>query len=236
MAISVTKNQPEKLASIEGNWTNDSCAPLYLVGWVDESSEKTYAIGVPCLLSFLSYGSFDATVPGIEKFPKDDWAPVNLAFQAYHVMIDLGFLLPLIGVVAWFVWWRRKKERMPRWLLWVCISTVFLAEVATIAGWWTAEVGRQPWLVWKVLRTDAGVSPTLTTGQVLLSLITFALLYALLLALFLFLLDRKIKHGPEAPEEPHESDLPNTFREVFRSRSQGRASGELELEEEHVAG
>jgi cytochrome d ubiquinol oxidase subunit I len=172
--------------------------------------------------------------PGIEKFPKDDWAPVNLAFQAYHVMIDLGFLLPLIGVVTWFVWWRRKKERMPRWLLWVCISTVFLAEVATIAGWWTAEVGRQPWVVWKILRTDAAVSPTLTTGQVLLSLITFALLYALLLVLFLFLLDRKIKHGPEAPEEPHGSDLPNTFREVFRSRSQGRASGELELEEEHV--
>jgi cytochrome d ubiquinol oxidase subunit I len=76
-------------------------------------------------------------------------------------MIDLGFLFPLIGVVAWFVWWRRKKERIPRWLLWVCISTVFLAEVATIAGWWTAEVGRQPWVVWKVLRTDAAVSPTL---------------------------------------------------------------------------
>ena len=165
MAISVTKNQPEKLASIEGNWTAESCAPLYLVGWVDESAEKTYAIGVPCLLSLLSYGSFDATVPGIEKFPKDDWAPVNLAFQAYHLMIDLGFLFPLIGVVVWFVWWRRKRERIPRWLLWVCISTVFLAEVATIAGWWTAEVGRQPWVVWKVLRTDAGASPTLTTGR-----------------------------------------------------------------------
>jgi cytochrome bd ubiquinol oxidase subunit I len=235
MAISVTKNQEPKLAAMEGNWTNQSCAPLYIVGWVDESAEKTYAIGVPCLLSFLSYGSFDATVPGLEKFPEKNWAPVNLSFQAYHAMIDLGFLFPLIGVVAWFVWWRRKRERMPHWLLWVCISTVFLAEVATIAGWWTAEVGRQPWVVWNVLRTDAGVSPTLTTGQVLLSLITFALLYALLLVLFLFLLDRKIKHGPEAPEEAHVSDLPNTFREVFRSRSQGRASGELELEEDHVA-
>ena len=81
------------------------------------------------------------------------------------------------------------------------------------------------------MRTSAAVSPTLTTGQVLLSLITFALLYALLLVLFLFLLDRKIKHGPEAPEEGKPTDLPNTFREVFRQRAQARASGDLELED-----
>jgi cytochrome bd ubiquinol oxidase subunit I len=186
---------------------------------------------VPCLLSFLSYGSFDAAVPGLEKFPEKNWAPVNLAFQAYHAMIDLGFLFPLIGVAAWFLWWRRIRERLPRWLLWICVSTVFLAEMATIAGWWTAEVGRQPWLVWNVLRTEAGVSPTLGTGDVLLSLITFALLYALLLVLFLFLLDRKIRHGPEPLEERHPTDLPNTFRELFRQRSQARASGELELED-----
>jgi cytochrome d ubiquinol oxidase subunit I len=120
---------------------------------------------------------------------------------------------------------------MPKWALWACVSTVFLAEVATIAGWWTAEVGRQPWVVWEVLRTNEAVSPTLTTGQVLLSLITFALLYALLLVLFLFLLDRKIKHGPEAPEAGGLADLPDTFRDVFRSRSQARASGELEMED-----
>src|SRR5262245_55156479 len=141
MAISVTKNQEPKLAAIEGNWKTQTCAPLYLVGWVDESARQTYAIGVPCLLSFLSYGTFDGAVPGLEKFPEKNWAPVNLAFQAYHAMIDLGFLFPLIGVVVWFVWWRRKRkgERLPTWLLWVSISTVFLAEVATIAGWWTAE-------------------------------------------------------------------------------------------------
>ncbi len=234
MAIAVTKNQPEKLASIEGNWTSESCAPLYLVGWVNEGSEKTYGLSVPCVLSFLSYGNFDATVPGIEKFPQKDWAPVNVAFQAYHVMIDLGFLFPLIGAAGWFVWRRRKGEHLPRWLLWTCVSTVFLAEVATIAGWWTAEVGRQPWIVWNVLRTDDAVSPTLSTPQVFLSLVTFALLYALLLALFLFLLDRKIKHGPEEPEPEKPGSLPDTFRELFGRKSQARASGELELED-HVA-
>jgi cytochrome bd ubiquinol oxidase subunit I len=235
MAIAVTKNQPEKLASIEGNWTSESCAPLYLVGWVNTGSETTTGLKVPCLLSFLSYGSFDATVDGLDTFPKKEWAPVNLSFQAYHLMIDLGFLFPLIGVVAWFVWWRRKGERMPRWLLWTSVSTVFLAEVATIAGWWTAEIGRQPWIVWEVLRTDEAVSPNLTTPQVFLSLVTFALLYALLLALFLFLLDRKIKHGPEEPEPPdRESGLPDTFRELFARKAQARASGDLELED-HVA-
>jgi cytochrome d ubiquinol oxidase subunit I len=235
MAIAVTKNQEPKLAAMEGTWQKQTCAPLYLVGWVNETDQTTVGLKVPCLLSFLSYGSFDAAVPGLTDFPKKEWAPVNLTFQAYHLMIDLGFLFPLIGVVAWLVWRRRKGERMPRWLLWTCVSTVFLAEVATIAGWWTAEIGRQPWIVWDVLRTDEAVSPTLSTPQVFLSLVTFALLYALLLALFLFLLDRKIKHGPEEPEPPgHETGLPDTFRELFSRRSQARASGELELED-HVA-
>ncbi len=112
---------------------------------------------------------------------------------------------------------------MPGWLLRIFVATVFLAEVATIAGWWTGEVGRQPWIVWNVLRTADAASPTLSTPEVLASLITFALLYLLLLGLFLFLLDRMIRQGPEPPElaEPAEA-LPDTFREVFRRR--GRAS------------
>jgi cytochrome d ubiquinol oxidase subunit I len=236
MAIAVTKNQEPKLAAMEGSWEPESCAPLYLVGWVNESAQTTTGLKIPCLLSLLSYGQFDATVPGLSQFPEKNWAPVNLTFQAYHAMIDLGFLFPLIGVVAWFVWRRRRRreEPMPRWLLWTCVSTVFLAEIATIAGWWTGEIGRQPWIVWNVLRTEDAVSPTLSTTEVFLSLVTFALLYALLFALFLFLLDRKIKHGPEPPEDPGSTPpLPDTFRELFRTRAQARASGELELED-HV--
>jgi len=106
---------------------------------------------------------------------------------------------------------------MPAWLLRVFIATVFLAEVATIAGWWTGEVGRQPWIVWNVLRTADASSPILSASDVLASLITFALLYLLLGALFLFLLDRMIRQGPE-PVEAAEltTPLPDTFREVFR--------------------
>jgi cytochrome d ubiquinol oxidase subunit I len=231
MAIAVTKNQVPKLAAMEGNWKDTSCAPLYIIGWVDESAQKTYAVGVPCLLSFLSYGSFHATVPGLaqspQQFPSSEWPPVNLVFQAYHVMIDLGFLFPLIGVVGWLYWRRRRDGAMPRPVLWAFVATVFLAEVATIAGWWTAEIGRQPWIVWNVLRTSDAVSPTLRTGQVLASLIMFALLYLLLLVLFVFLLDRKIKHGPERVGGQEQADaLPNTVRELFRSSREPRAHSE----------
>jgi cytochrome bd ubiquinol oxidase subunit I len=217
MAISVTKNQPEKLAAIEGNWKAESCAPLYLIGWVDASNQTTKGIAVPCLLSLLSYGGIHATVPGLAEYPSSTWDPVNLGFQAYHVMIDLGFLFPLIGVLAW-LYWRRRREKgdLPKLVSWSLVITVFLTEVATIAGWWTAEIGRQPWIVWQVLRTSDGVSTTLQTYQVFLSLLMFAVLYLLLLILFLRLLDRKIKEGPEPVAEVPEGSLPDTFREMFR--------------------
>jgi cytochrome d ubiquinol oxidase subunit I len=229
MAKTVTDNQVPKLAAMEGVWQSTSCAPLYLLGWVDESAHTTTAIPapVPCLLSILSYQRPNATVTGLLTFPSDVWAPVNLEFQVYHVMIDLGFLFPLIGIVAWFVWWRRQRHdrAMPGWLLRVLILPVFLTEVATIAGWWTGEVGRQPWIVWNVLRTADASSPTLSTADVLSSLITFALLYLLLGALFLFLLDRMIRQGPESAEAAMPSTpLPDTFREVFRRQSRASAA------------
>jgi cytochrome d ubiquinol oxidase subunit I len=140
-------------------------------------------------------------------------------------MIDIGFLFPLIGVVGW-LYWRRRRDRgtMPRVVLWALISTVFLAEVATIAGWWTAEIGRQPWIVWNVMRTADAVSPTLRTDQAFASLVMFALLYLLLLVLFVFLLDRKIKKGPEPLDEGDRPDsLPDTLREMFRREPRAHA-------------
>src|SRR5262249_18336559 len=172
-------------------------------------------------------GNFHATVPGLTQFPSDVWPPVNLEFQVYHVMINLGFLFPLLGVVGWLYWRRRRDTQMPRLVLWVFVSTVFLAEMAPLAAWWPAECGRQPWIVWNVLRTADAVSPTLRTGQALGSLIMFALLYLLLLILFVFLLDRKIKHGPERlPGGDEPDELPNTVRELFRTAREPRAHGE----------
>jgi cytochrome d ubiquinol oxidase subunit I len=219
MAVEVTDNQVPKLAAMEGSWTPQSCAPLYLVGWVNESAQTTTGIKIPCLLSFLSYQDFQAVVPGLNGsgFTSSVWPPVNLEFQVYHVMIDLGFLFPMIGVLAW-LYWRRRRDTgtMPKIVLWACVVTVFLTEIATIAGWWTAEIGRQPWIVWNVLRTSDAVSPTLETTQVFLSLVMFALLYLLLGILFIVLLDRKIKKGPEPVADVPEGDLPDTLREMFR--------------------
>ncbi len=225
MAIVVTRNQEPKLAAMEGSWYPQSCAPLYLVGWVNESTQTTTGLKIPCLLSLLSYGNIHATDPGLTQFPSDVWPPVNLTFQAYHVMIDLGFLFPMIGGVAWLYWRRRRVNGdLPKLVLWMLIVTVFLTEIAQTAGWWTGEIGRQPWIVWNVLRTADGVSPTLQTDQVLLSLVTFALLYLVLIVLFLMLLDRKIKRGPEKiPPPPAEQPLPDTLREMFRHEPRAHA-------------
>jgi cytochrome d ubiquinol oxidase subunit I len=162
----------------------------------------------------------------LTSFPSSNWAPINLEFQVYHVMVDFGFLFVPIGLAGLiFLWWKRRVYTT-RWLLWVFVATIVLAEVATISGWWTAEIGRQPWIVWNLLKTADAVSPGVTTVQVLSSLIMFALLYALLFALFLFLLNRKIQEGPEPFEPEHlPESLPDTFREVFRRH---RASAEVQ--------
>ncbi|HEX2517630.1 MAG TPA: cytochrome ubiquinol oxidase subunit I [Chloroflexota bacterium] len=227
MAITVTRYQPEKLAAMEGVWQSVPCTPMYLVGWVNEAAQTTTGISIPCLLSILADQNPQAVVTGLPAFPEDVWAPVNLTFQVYHLMIDLGGLFPLIGLAGVGAWlWKRRGERRLytlRPLLWVFVVTIVLTEAATIAGWWTGEIGRQPWIVWDLLRTADAVSPVLSANQVLLSLGMFVLLYALLFSLFLFLLNRKIQEGPhglEAEELPE--DLPDTFREVFRG--QPRAS------------
>lgn len=225
MAQEVTQNQPVKLAAMEGLWQSKSCAWMSFAGWVDESKEVTYAIPIPfpCLLSILAYLNPQAVVQGLTAFPSDTWSPVNVTYQVYHIMIDLGFIFPVIGVIGLFFWWLGRMVYILRPLLWVFVASIVMTEAATIAGWWTAEVGRQPWIVWNLLHTVDAVSPTLRGDQVFLSLGMFVLLYALLFALFIFLLNIQIQQGPQPLAEEHiPASLPDTFREVFR---QARASG-----------
>jgi cytochrome d ubiquinol oxidase subunit I len=220
-AIEVTNEQPLKLASMEGLWESTSCAPLYLVGWVDEASQTTTGIAVPCLLSVLAYLDPQATVAGIDSFAPAPLPPINLVFQVYHFMFGVGTLLVPVGLLAGllYLWKRRLYET--RWMLWLLVITVFAGEATITAGWWTAEVGRQPWVVYNVLATADGVSPTLGAAEIVFSLGTFIALYALLLVLFLYLLNRKIQDGPEELEDVETADvegLPDTFRDIFSRR------------------
>jgi len=220
-AVEVTNYQPLKLASMEGLWQTQSCAPMFLMGWVNEANKTTTGISIPCLLSVLAYFNPKAVVTGLDAFPSNEYPPINLVFQVYHFMILVGTLLVPIGLLGLVMYWWKRKVFEARWMLWLFVVSVFLAEMVIILGWWTAEIGRQPWIVYNILQTAQGVSPTLTTPQVAISLVMFIALYILLFILFIYLLNGKIQEGPEPLEEVESApvqSLPDTFREIFRRR------------------
>ncbi len=220
IAIVITHYQPTKLAGMEGAWpASQSCAPFDIVGWIDQSTQTTHGIAIPCLLSFLAYFNVNTPVTGLKDFSPSLWPPLQITFQAYHLMVDLGMLFILIGIIAsiFYFWGRRLFHT--GWVLWLLVASVFLTELATLAGWWTAEFGRQPWVVFNLLKTSNGVSPSLTVQQMVFSVITFVVMYAILLVLFIYLLNKDIQRGPEPLEEPEPvAALPDTFRAVFQRR------------------
>lgn len=195
-AEGVAKNQPEKLAAFEGQWDTKTQAPLILAGWVDERNEKTYGIELPGMLSLLAKGSTDAEIQGLRATPPKDRPPIQMSFQFYHIMIAVGF--SLIGLAAWtsLSLWRGTLEKSRLLLLCLCFS-VLGPQIANQAGWFAAEVGRQPWIVYKLLRTSDALSKVVTANQVITSMIMFMAVYLLLFAAFIYLLNDKIQHGPD---------------------------------------
>ena len=226
-AIEVTNEQPEKLAAMEGLYKSTTCAPMYIIGWTDPDNETTTGLSIPCMLSILSYQSPQAKVTGLEAFPKDEWANASVVFQVYHLMIDLGMLFIAIGGLACLLWVWKRKLWDQRWMLWVLVSSIVLTELATLSGWWTAEFGRQPWIVWQILKTDGAQSPNVSFSQVAFSIGMFVVLYAIVFTMFLSLLNRMIKEGPKPPDEEGFSDsLPDSFGEIFRHRSRVSSGGD----------
>lgn len=195
-ADGVAKNQPAKLAALEGHYESNAPADLYLFGWVDQENQTVNGIYLPGGLSFLVHYDFDAPITGLNAFPKDEQpSQVNAVFQFYHLMVTLGMLMIALTVFASFQWWRGKLFDY-RWLLWAFVFAVFMPQIANQVGWFTAEMGRQPWVVYGLLRTSDALSKSVGANQVLFSLIMFSLIYSLLLVLFIYLLNKKIKHGP----------------------------------------
>lgn len=199
-AVGVAKHQPAKLAAFEGHYETSADAPVYLFGWVDEEGERVVAgPRVQGALSWLAHGRRDAEVKGLRDFPKEDRPPVALPFQAFHLMVGVGFLLLGVAVagVALLPGGRLFRNRT---MLWVMVFSVIGPQLANQAGWWAAEVGRQPWIVYGLLRTSEGLSKTVRAEAVLASLILFAAVYALLFAVFIYLLNDKIQKGPHAED------------------------------------
>jgi cytochrome d ubiquinol oxidase subunit I len=195
-ADGVAENQPAKLAAMEGHYEKSAPADLYLLGWVDNETQEVSGIGVPGGLSFLVHQDFEEPITGLNAFSKEDQpGQVNAVFQFYHIMISIGMFLIAITFYASFLWWRGKLFET-KWLMWIFSFSVILPQIANQAGWFAAEMGRQPWIVYGHLRTSEGFSQEVSANQILFSLILFAVIYSLLLVLFLYSLNKKIKHGP----------------------------------------
>ena len=197
-AKQVALTQPEKFAAIEGLYTTQDQAPLVLFGLVNTPPPELKAeIEIPGLLSWMVFGDVNAEVKGLDQFSPDEIPPLWMTFVSFHNMVILGTYFigaTLLGV--FFIY--RKTIFEQKWFLRLLIFSVPLPIAATQFGWVAAEVGRQPWAVYKMLKTVDAVSISVTAGEILFSIILFGLVYLLLGILYVFLLFREIKHGPEA--------------------------------------
>ncbi|MBM3792182.1 MAG: cytochrome ubiquinol oxidase subunit I, partial [Acidobacteria bacterium] len=204
-AVGVAENQPAKLAAFEGHFEASAPAALHLFGWVDEGTQTVRGgVAIPGGVSWLLSWDPRQPVTGLNAFPPEDRPPVNPVFQSYHAMVAIGMALIGLGLVG-VLYWARGRLLETRWLLWIYVFAVALPQAANQLGWFSAEVGRQPWIVYGLLRTEDGLSKVVSAGQTLASLIMFSFVYLLLFILFIYLLDQKIKHGPvddesKAPE------------------------------------
>ena len=196
-AKQVAHTQPEKFAAIEGLYTSQSQAPLLLFGLVKERPPEIHApIEIPGLLSWMAFGDPDYHIPGLDAFPKEDLPPLWMTFVSFHNMVILGMYFIGVMALAVFLLWR-KKLFDTKWFLKLLVFSIPLPIAACQFGWVAAEVGRQPWIVYGELRTAEAASVTVSSGEIMFSIILFSIIYGLLGTVYVYLLARKIKHGPE---------------------------------------
>lgn len=230
-ARGVVQNQPIKLAAMEGVYKTAPYTPMNLFGFVDTKSRKVYSLQVPGLLSLLSFHNLKTAVPGLDQLPSEEflktrypgktpqeldairpqyWPNIAAVFQTYHIMIIVGSMVFGAAFLSLFLllkgWLFRTDSFWIRLWLFLLIFSVLGPQICNQAGWFTAEMGRQPWIVYNLLKTSEAVSKKVSSDQVLGSLFLFFAVYALLFFAFLYLLNRKIQHGPddleEDPQEP----------------------------------
>ncbi|WP_047246507.1 cytochrome ubiquinol oxidase subunit I [Maribacter thermophilus] len=198
-AKNVVKHQPVTFAAMEGIFeTEDGGSEIVLIGQPDMENKKLdNKIAVPNILSFLTYQKWDAQIKGLNEFDEENY-PTNIPglYYGYHIMVGLGTIFIALMILAGVLLWRKKLYKT-KWVLWAIMFMLPFPYIANTTGWYTAELGRQPWLVYNLLRTSEGASPTVSSGNTLFTLLGFVGLYLLLGMLFLILVGKIIKKGPE---------------------------------------
>lgn len=204
LAKQVAEKQPVTLAAMEGLFNSVKGAPIVLIGQPNMNSQRLdNKIEVPNILSFLTYKRWDAEIKGLNDFDKDSW-PTNIPglYYSYHIMVGLGTIF--IGIMLFGLWllWRRKLE-LQRWFLWMLLFAVPFPYIANTAGWYTSELGRQPYLVYGLFKTGDGISENVSSGNSLFTLLGFVGLYLLLGFIFLILVGKNIHNGPDSTLKSH---------------------------------
>ena len=195
----VALNQPVTLAAMEALFQSQPGAPIVLIGQPNVDQHKIdNPIEVPNALSFLTYRRWKAEVKGLDAFPQDQWPTnIELLYFSYHIMVGLGTLfIAIAALAASLAWW--GKLFSIRWMLWILLLTLPFPYIANTAGWMTAELGRQPWLVYGLMRTADGYSKLVSAGNGMFTLLGFMGMYLVMGVLFLFLIRREIEIGPAA--------------------------------------
>jgi cytochrome bd ubiquinol oxidase subunit I len=198
----VANKQPEKVAAIESQWETMKAAPFSILTFPDEKNERNYfeALQVPKGLSFLLYNDWNATVKGLKAWPKKDRPSVTLVFSSFRIMVGLGFIFAGLVILGWIF---RNKLESKRWYMWIMVFAIPFPYLACELGWVVTEAGRQPWIVYNMMRTSNAASP-IAAWQVGVSLAGFIILYSLLgLAAFILMAQIAVK-GPPAVSLPQE--------------------------------
>jgi cytochrome d ubiquinol oxidase subunit I len=197
-ARQVANTQPVKFAAMNGLFETEAGVPMIILAFPpsEEGMSDLPELAIPNLLSLLTRFDANAEIEGLNEFPRDAWPPVSATFSTYHLMIGLGTLMLLVMGIGMFAWWRGRLERW-RWLLAAVVVMTPAPLLAVQLGWATAEIGRQPWIVYGLMRTRDGVSPIVSAPEVLASLLGFGVVYLVLGLLWLFLVRRALVVGPD---------------------------------------
>jgi len=198
----VYKHQPAKFAAIEARWQSEDPGTEVWMAWPDEKARKNlFAIETPKVGSLIATGHWDSPLQGLEDFPEDDWPPVKIPFFGFRFMVGMGLIMLAVSWVGNLLRLTGRLETA-RWFLWGAFLSFPTGFIAVLCGWYTAEVGRQPWVVYGILRTKDAVTPSLVTGDVVVSLATYVLVYATFVSFGIWYIYRLLREGPSGGPEP----------------------------------